>query len=307
MTYLTEHLMFKVPLTADVYRLAEKLSREQKDPQKARQVYLNSLAVSAVDFYCQCMEVETEAIARESEHLALRSLMDIADLEIEGWGKLECRPVLPGAKVCPVPSEVLENRVGYVVVEINEQTNRATLLGFAKTVPAGELVISQLESLEGLIDCFPESAIEPVYPAVALQQWFDGVFEEGWQAVDAVISPRMNLGFARGGGSSSSTIKRAKVIDLGLLLNGQTVALVINLQPEANSEVGILVQVLPMGEQKYLPTGLKLKVNLESDSAEVEARTADNLIQLEFSQRPSRTFNVQVSLGDAVVTEEFAA
>ena len=83
-------------------------------------------------------------------------------------------------------------------------------------------------------------------------------------------------------------------------------ALVINLQPEENGEVGILVKVLPMGEHKYLPTGLKLKVNLESDSAEVEARRADNLIQLEFSQRPGRMFNVQVSLEDAVVTEEFA-
>ena len=170
MSYLTERLTFKVPLTADVYRLAEKLSREQKDPQKARQVYLNSLAVSAVDFYCQCMEVETEATARESENIALRSLMDIADLEIKSWGKLECRPVLPGVEICPVPSEVLENRVGYVVVEIDEQINRATLLGFAKNASAEELVISQLESLECLIDCFPETIVEPVNLVVQLRQ-----------------------------------------------------------------------------------------------------------------------------------------
>ncbi len=139
---------------------------------------------------------------------------------------------------------------------------------------------------------------------VKLLQWLDGVFEEGWQAVEELWAPRSQLGYARS--ASGFTVKRAKVIDLGLLLNGETVALVVNLQHEANNEVGILVQVQPMGDRQHLPPGLKLQVNLESDSAEVEAREADKYIQLEFSQRPGRRFNVQISLGDGIITEEFA-
>lgn len=298
----TEPLTFTVPITRDVYERAENFSREQKHPEKARQVYLNSLAVFAVEFYCQCMEVETDLQGSDSWNLSARTLMDVADLVIKDLGKLECRPVLPGDRVCHVPGEVRSDRVGYVVVEINEENNRSTLLGFAETAPAGELKISQLNSLEALIYKFPEP--EPVPTAVKLLQWFEGLFDPGWQAVEKLWAPRSKLGYARG--ASGFTVKRAKVIDLGLLLNGETVALVVNLQHEANNEFGILVQVRPMGDRQHLPPGLKLQVNLESDSAEVEAREADNYIQLEFSQRPGRRFNVQVSLGDAIITEEFA-
>lgn len=295
----TEPLTFTVPITRDVYERAENFSREQKHPEKARQVYLNSLAVLAVEFYCQCMEVETDLPASDSWNLSARTLMDVADLVIKDLGKLECRPVLPGEQSCHVPGEVRCDRVGYVVVEINEENNRSTLLGFAESAPAGELKISQLDSLEALIYKFPEPEFE-----VKLLQWFEGLFEEGWQAVEELWAPRSKLGYARS--ASGFTVKRAKVIDLGLLLNGETVALVVNLQHEANNEFGILVQVQPMGDRQHLPPGLKLQVNLESDSAEVEAREADNYIQLEFSQRPGRRFNVQVSLGDAIITEEFA-
>lgn len=297
----TEPLTFTVPITRDVYHQAENLSREQKHPEKARQVYLNTLAVLAVEFYCQCMEVETDLPASDSGNLSSRTLMDVADLVIKDMGKLECRPVLPGEESCPVPGEVRSDRVGYVVVEINEENNRSTLLGFAESAPAGELKISQLDSLEALIYKFPEP--EPVPTAVKLLQWFEGLFDPGWQAVEELWAPRSKLGYARS--ASGFTVKRAKVIDLGLLLNGETVALVVNLQHEANNEVGILVQVQPMGD-RHLPPGLKLQVNLESDSAEVEAREADNYIQLDFSQRPGRKFNVQVSLLDAIITEEFA-
>jgi len=298
----TEPLTFTVPITRDVYHQAENFSREQKHPEKARQVYLNTLAVLAVEFYCQCMEVETDLPASDSWNLSPRTLMDVADLVIKDLGKLECRPVLPGEQSCHVPGEVRSDRVGYVVVEINEENNRSTLLGFAESAPAGELKISQLDSLEALIYKFPEP--EPVPTVVKLLQWFEGLFDPGWQAVEELWAPRSKLGYARG--ASGFTVKRAKVIDLGLLLNGETVALVVNLQHEANNEFGILVQVQPMGDRQHLPPGLKLQVNLESDSAEVEAREADNYIQLEFSQRPGRRFNVQVSLGDAIITEEFA-
>jgi len=300
----TEPLPFTVPITRDVYHQAENFSREQKHPEKARQVYLNTLAVLAVEFYCQCMEVETNLTASDSWSLSSRTLMDVADMVITDLGKLECRPVLPGEQSCHVPGEVRCDRVGYVVVEIDEENNRSTLLGFAKNALAGELKISQLDSLEALIYQFPETVVEPVPTVVKLLQWFEGVFEPGWQAVEELWAPRSQLGYARS--ASGFTVKRAKVIDLGLLLNGETVALVVNLQHEANNEVGILVQVQPMGDRQHLPPGLKLQVNLESDSAEVEAREADNYIQLEFSQRPGRRFNVQVYLGDGIITEEFA-
>ncbi|NEO71769.1 DUF1822 family protein [Moorena sp. SIO3H5] len=155
MNNLTERLRFSVPLTRDAYQLAETFSREQHEPDKAQQVYLNTLAVYAVNFYCQCIEVETDLKGSDSWNSVLRSLMDVADLLVKDWGKLECRPVLPGELFCNLPPESQQDRVGYVVVEINEQTNQATLLGFTKIAPTSSLEISQL-SLEHLIKLFPE-------------------------------------------------------------------------------------------------------------------------------------------------------
>lgn len=156
MNNLTERLRFSVPLTRDAYQLAETFSREQHEPDKAQQVYLNTLAVYAVNFYCQCIEVETDLKGSDSWNSVLRSLMDVADLLVKYWGKLECRPVLPGDQVCDIPPESRQDRVGYLVVEINEETNQATLLGFTKTAAVSSLDISKLNSLEHLIKLFPE-------------------------------------------------------------------------------------------------------------------------------------------------------
>ena len=55
---------------------------------------------------------------------------------------------------------------------------------------------------------------------------------------------------------------------------------------------------------------MKLKVTLnrntsDSESQEVTARKADNVIQLEFSEAPGKQFQVEVSFKNAVITEEF--
>ncbi|NER37826.1 MAG: DUF1822 family protein [Oscillatoria sp. SIO1A7] len=156
MNYTVEPLTFSVPLSAGNYSQARKFSRLHQNPDKARQVYLNTLAVQAVSYYCLCLEIDADLAASDSWQPAMQALMDVADLEIKNWGKLECRPVLPGAVVCQVPEEVCCDRVGYVVVEIDEAAKKASLLGFAKTVPTGRLPLSELASLEELINAMPE-------------------------------------------------------------------------------------------------------------------------------------------------------
>ncbi|EGJ35369.1 MULTISPECIES: DUF1822 family protein [Moorena] len=173
MNNLTEKLTFSVPLTRDWYQLAETFSREQHEPDKAQDVYLNTLAVYAVNFYLQCMEVETDLPASDSSNPALRSLMNVSDLMVKGWGKLECRPVLPGDLVCDIPPESRQDRVGYVVVEIHKPSNQAKLLGFSKTAVEGSLDISKIESLEQLINQLPELESK----VVKLLEWLKDNFE----------------------------------------------------------------------------------------------------------------------------------
>ncbi|MBR8833746.1 MAG: DUF1822 family protein [Stigonema ocellatum SAG 48.90 = DSM 106950] len=169
------------------------------------------------------------------------------------------------------------------------------------------------------------TAIQPLTQAtnivtkalVNLSNWCLGVFEDGWQSTQHLqnildsnytwgVVRSQSLGYHHSGG---------KIIDFGLQLNGQPLALVVNLKPlENNDEVDVLVQVVPCYEEpcseEYLPPGLKLKVTLNPNTAElvsqeVTARLADNAIQLEFSEAPGKQFQVEVSLLEAVVTEKF--
>ena len=163
---------------------------------------------------------------------------------------------------------------------------------------------SQAPSQDAFVEAIETSVSRDL---LRLSQWLEGIFQETWQPVELVLGNRYSKlawGVAR---SSYSNLKisRAKKIDLGLRLNNQTVALVITVKSETAAQIGVLVQVVPVGEDKYLPPGLKLIVNLESDSAEVEARSKDNWIQLELSEALGKPVTVQVGLEDAMVTQEF--
>ena len=151
MNQLNEPLTFTVPLSFTAHSLAEQFRCQQSNPQKAKQVYLNTLAVYAVDFYLQCLGVETE-IERSDSCNALRlKFMNVADLWVKSIGRLECRPILPKAEVLAIPIEVREDRVGYVAVQFDQSLKQATLVGFTSMAVA-ELPLDQLRSLEE----FPE-------------------------------------------------------------------------------------------------------------------------------------------------------
>ncbi|MBW4430934.1 MAG: DUF1822 family protein [Pelatocladus maniniholoensis HA4357-MV3] len=143
---------FTGPISTVARRLAEKWSRQQATPEKSQQVLLNTLSVSFVNFYLECMGFETDTYASDSWNPVQQTLMDVADLLIKNLGKLECRPVLENAQFVYVPLEVQSNRLGYVAVEISESLQSAKLLGFVKEVSIDNLPIKQLQPLENLLD-----------------------------------------------------------------------------------------------------------------------------------------------------------
>lgn len=151
---------------------------------------------------------------------------------------------------------------------------------------------------------------------VNLTNWWREVFEEGWQSsknICQTVDNNYAWGYVRSQ-SLTDHSSGAKKLDFGLLLNDQAVALVVNLKRLENNEVDVLVQVTPCYEEyhyeEYLPSGLKLKITLnsntsKSESQEVTARKADNIIQLEFSEIIGKQFQIEVSFQGAVITEEF--
>ncbi len=314
----SETLTFTLPLGSTAHAIAKQFWRQQSDAQKAKQVYLNTLAVYAVNFYLNCMGIKTNWEASYSSNSIRQILADVADLEIPHLGLLECRPLLPKMQVINIPPEAWSDRIGYVLVQLDESLQMATLLGFSETTGAGELGVEQLRSLEDLLaHLTAKTSQSKIYiptqepgnepkSKIHLSQWLQNIFEIGWQSIETILgSEQQNLAFSL---RSNFSIKRAKLMDLGLQLGNRSLALLVAITPETEEKVGILVQLHPMEGETYLPPNLKLSMLSESGEImqEVESRSVDNYIQLKrFRGLPGESFGIQLTFGEASVTENF--
>jgi Protein of unknown function (DUF1822) len=124
--------------------------------KKAKQLYLNTLAVLAVETFLEEISFPADLEAGDSWNPGIRCFHDVADLVIPDLGKIECRPILPEETNLSLPIEVVEDRIAYVAVRFQEQLDRVQLLGYHPTLdpnsPFHELEISQLKPIENLID-----------------------------------------------------------------------------------------------------------------------------------------------------------
>ncbi len=151
---------------------------------------------------------------------------------------------------------------------------------------------------------------------INLGAWFQQVFESGWQSVEGLLntdSERLVFSFRQRKPTlpeaRTVVVEGIKLIDLGIELEHQSVALLIGLVPENEQRVGIRVQLYPAGRQTYLPANIRLALLSQSGTPlqEYSARVQDSLIQLKrFSCPMGKSFSIQVSLNDFSITEAFA-
>jgi hypothetical protein len=315
MSKTTEPLLFPVPLSLEAHALAQRYRRQQLSAAKAKQVYLNTLAVSAVDFYLRCLGWETDSDQSDSYNSVAVCLMDVADLAIKGLGKLECRPVLPEARVCQIPLEARSDRIGYLVVELSPSLKQATILGFTPTA-ATQIPLNQLCSLAE----FPEylAQIQSTQAAAQppssgskivahLRQWFEGIFDADWLPEQEIFGTNSRWVGVRNLPQAQKETRRIKLLDLGLDLGEQTVALMLVLTKQRDEKVSVLVRVQPMTDT-YLPSNLTLSLLNESGETleQVSARSQDNFIQLKrFRGQTGDHFGIEVSLEQVKVVENF--
>lgn len=319
MSNLTVPLTFTGPISPIARRQAEQFCKQQVTPRKGLQVRLNTLAVSFVNSYLQCLGFETNLEASDSWNPVQQTLLDVADLEIKNFGKLECRPMWEETEVIYVPPEVDSNRIGYLAVAISQSFREATMLGFVRQISGEELPISQLESLERFHEYLEELSqvklteelasplIAPNKTLVNLKQWFAKSFESGWQPIETLLDTQPgHLAFSLRS-SAAASVLRGKLIDLEIQHQGQAVVLVVALTPLQEPEMEITVEVHPQSGQSYLPPNLQLKVldNLGEAVMEAIARSSNSYIQLHFSGVVRERFSVNVALGDVSVIENF--
>lgn len=115
-------------------RLAKQFALAQPNRQKAEQVYFNTLAVCVVHDYLQWMGISTKLNAGDSWNPIARLASDVADLQVTGLGVLECRPIRENQQICRIPQEVWGDRIGYVMVQIEDSVKAANILGFINSI-----------------------------------------------------------------------------------------------------------------------------------------------------------------------------
>ncbi|WP_293335740.1 DUF1822 family protein [Microcoleus sp. CAWBG58] len=379
-------LWIPLPITEDSKRLAQQFATNLPNPQKAEQVYLNTLAVCTVNNYLRIVGIPTNLNAGNSWNSAARLLANVADLEVTGLGTLECRPMRKSDRFCYVPAEVQDERLGYIVVQIDEEEQQATLLGFTPSVESEELLVSDLRSIDDFLEYLvlptPQTAKQPI----DLNRWLQNIFDAGWETVEMLLNPPQ-LGFRgetavaerptqeaidsvigltkpdrteavrrqaagvlgeMGTGNVGAVsalvellqtaqdletrwqaalslgkisphhpqagIRRARAIDLGLELDGYTVALILAIMPQADGRISVFLEVEPAGNLAVLPPNLKLKVLSDTGETRLEVsarsdelgRGKDRSIGKRFTPPPGACFQVQVELNDVIFTEVFA-
>lgn len=336
MKNLSESLTLTVPISANAYRLAQKFRNYHSNPHKANQVYFNTLAILAVQAYLRYIEIETNWEDCLSYNPLTQTLLDIADLDIQGLGKIECRPIeiFDQTKkithdVIHVPLEVCLDRIGYVFVQINESSKTATILGFIKTIPEnGELHISELQSLEDLLVILSQpgevetQSIISIPQTIYLSQWLKNVFEAGWQTVELLLNSQQQAEIAfrcksseqfdynsqsdSRYGNINTSIERGKLLNLGQQLNNEQVALLVELIPICEEEIDIWVKICPFGTKKQLPEELQLFVLDELGAIVMQAiaRSTENIL-LNFSSAFGERFSVKLTLNDISCIEHF--
>ena len=150
---------------------------------------------------------------------------------------------------------------------------------------------------------FPEYLQET---RIKLSRWLEGVFDEGWQAIDTLMNPKANLAFSTR--NTEEGTKRAKLIDLGVQLGNLNVALLVNITEETEDKLGVLIQLHPTGGERYLLPELKLTLLSKAGETlqEVTSRGHDNYIQMKpFKGKTGKRFCVKVSWEDFSISENF--
>lgn len=304
-----------LPISETARDTARSFAQQQPTREKAYSVLLNTLSVLTVRYYLDLMGVSTDINAGDSWNPIMRFGTDVADLEVPGVGKIECRPASINDEFCYIPAETWGTRAAYVVVIIDESLQFAKIMGFVKFCRTEVLHYDELLALEDLVAHLEQQKLTQPN-LVSLSQWFSGVVEYGWQTVESLLNnAQLRPAYvfrsveAVSGVSvdETATTSGAKLFDLGIQIANQPVILIVEIKAQTELQTSVRLQLHPTYGAVYLQPGVVLSVLDESLNLflEAQSRSADNYIQLQFSGEVGERFSVRVGHDGAYITEHF--
>jgi hypothetical protein len=306
----SEILPINIPLITRIK--AEQFRRYQVQKSKAKQVYLNTLAVSVVNSYLNLIGWSTNLEASDSWNPILQTMMDVADLLIPNYGKLECRVVLADQETVTIPPEVWSERIGYVVVKFNKFLDQAAILGFIGQVRQVKLPLTQLEPLTKFPNYLSQQKYSLPVQSINISKWFSGMLDQGWQQQEELFSQTIALNCRSTQRLAKQTVKQisssltcVKLVEL-IATKQITLALILNIQSQSQKEFDILITVCNNQIHDYLPNGLELVILDEIQHPVMIAQANEvTTIEFYFSGKLGESFSVEMFLDEQIKVESF--
>ncbi|MEB3292381.1 MAG: DUF1822 family protein [Synechococcales bacterium] len=172
-----------IPIAQRDYQLARQVAAEQFTPEAAQQWYHTILALRVVQHYLQLQGIARDTAQGESANPVLRLSMVVGDLWLPGRGKVECCPITPQQESFTISPAVWRDRLAYVAVELDLETDQGILLGFIRK-PVPQVRRSDLRSMPELLEVLTPPIVQSQQNLVRLGSWLNQLFSPGWQQVD---------------------------------------------------------------------------------------------------------------------------
>ena len=325
--HATDNATFSVSLSQAAHGIAQQFAQQQTNTIKAKQVYLNTLAVYAIGNYLQVFDIDIDLDSSDGWDPMLQALTDTAALQVKGLGQLECRPVLPEADACYIPADVWENRIGYVAVQLNHALTEAHVIGFINAVAqehvamadfsaADQLLLYVTSQLQNTVAVSSEPAVSH-RPTVNLGQWLDNVIDSGWLSLEdlfALRQPALSFRSRKRPILESALPADDDAVSRGIFLDelklpteNDSLALILRVKQIEDMERRVWVNVIPVGEQAMLlPDDLEVVVLDQHNEAVMKAQARKSeKVQFTFRGEQHDTFKVRCILGDQILTKHF--
>lgn len=204
---LNEQMAIAIPITTTDRSQAKTFAEQQPTQPKAEQVYRNTIAVLVTHHCLQLLGIRSNLEMSNSWNPLHRQLENVADLYVPtGEGRLECCSIRPEENQCFISEASRSDRIGYVVVQIDEAYRQGQVLGFAASLSSNHLALSELQPLDALIDYL---AAMPIH----LEAWLQHQFDRGWELCDPIAQLEKPAilplaGALRGGWHRQDQVKR---------------------------------------------------------------------------------------------------
>ncbi|HAC64312.1 MAG TPA: hypothetical protein DCF68_12420 [Cyanothece sp. UBA12306] len=157
-----------------------------------------------------------------------------------------------------------------------------------------EPVSPPMELKDKITSVFPEDKNIPRQKTIInLDNWFQDLFETGWQmATELLETPTVTPAFRNSG------VAGAKLITIGS--NNQPIILIVRVKNTTPLDRDVEIEILSELQQEYLPSELQLML-LDSDEnivMEATTRQENRNLKFEFAGTSGETFSVKLRLFD---------